>query len=280
VKSPNFFRKPAFRYSFSGFICSVLMFFAWKGGVPVYQEFNDSFAMKEFREIGVYGTYKKHLFSFVDQIDEFANLEEENQELNQKLALLERDQVLQEAKGAERDLASLNETLEENLKNDAGSELATALNTIKYEIPTHLSSPQLYSLAIGHFKKEDFEKSAIIFHHLLTLKEDAQYRKPENFMISGISWYHLNNFHLAMKDIKEAKALTVISDPSHRSAMIWEAVTLKALGKKELSQKTLLKYLETYPHTDEASVINGVRAPASHTEEKVQKEHEHHGQEE
>jgi len=230
----------------------------------VAKEFNGSFAMKEFKQHGVYGTYKRHFLSFVDKVDEFAAMEEENQELNQKLAHLERDKIVSDAKSAERDLASLNETLEENLKNEAGSELGTALNTIQYEVPKHLASPQLMTLAMGYFKKEDFEKSAILFHHLLGLKDDPQFRKPETYLMSAISWHRLHNYHLAMRDLREVMDHSVKADPVHRTAVLWKAMTEKAMGKRAAAEQTMLHYLEWYPHSEEASFLNGLRKPASH----------------
>ncbi len=135
MKGPFFIHKPAFRYALSGFFCAIGLFGLVRFGRPVAEEFGSSFAMKEFRTLGIYGTYKHHFFSFVDRVDEFAGLDRENDQLNRRLAELEKERVLHDAARATRDLASLNDTLEESLRNEAGSELATALNSIRYEVP-------------------------------------------------------------------------------------------------------------------------------------------------
>jgi tetratricopeptide (TPR) repeat protein len=252
---------------------SVVTLLAWKVGVPVFEEFKSSFAMREFKEFGIYGTYKKHFFAFTDQLDDLARMDRENDELQQKVAHLEKKVTLNETRQAERELASLNEMLEERLRDDAGSELAIAMRTITYEIPNNLSYAQLYSLALGYFKKEDFEKSALLFHHLLELKEESKYRTAENYLLSGISWFKLHNFHLAARDIKDAKEGSRPSDSIHGSAILWEALVQKNLGKNRVSQEILLKYIETYPHTEESALVNGSGKMKDKKSEKNTEEH-------
>ena len=234
----------------------------WFVGIPVFREFQDSFAAKEFRERGVLGTYHHHFFRFFGQLDSLALLDKENDKLTQKVANLEKKVVLTETRNAERDLATLNEMVEERLRDDAGSELALAQKNIEYQIPKNLSYNQLQVLALSLFKKKEFGPSALIFQHLLNLKEETRYRVPENYLLSGISWYHLKHFHLAAAAFKEAKAASHPADEAHRNAMVWLALVQKSLGKRVLAQDSLLKFLEIYPHSEEAAMINGGRRPA------------------
>jgi len=231
-------------------------------GVPLFLEFRGSFAAKEFSEKGVWGTYRHHFFRFFGMVDELADMDRENGMLTQKLAELEKKVVLTETHNTERELASLNEQVEERLRDDAGSELATAKKNIEYEIPKNLSYNQLQVLALSFFNQKKYGPSALILNHLLSLKEETRYRIPENFLISGISWYHLKHFHLAGTAFKEARDATHPADESHRSAMVWLALVQKALGKRVLVQDSLLKILELYPHSEEAAMINGGRRPA------------------
>ncbi len=235
---------------------------AWFAGIPLVREFQGSFAAKEFKERGVLGTYHHHFLRFFGQVDELAVLDRENDKLVQKAANLEKKVILSETRNVERELATLNEMVEERLRDDAGSELAVAQKNIEYQIPNNLSYNQLQVLALSLFKKKEFGPSALIFQHLLTLKEEARYRVPENYLLSGISWYHLKHFHLASKSFKEARENSHPADDSHRNAMVWLALVQKGLGKRLLAQDSLLKFLELYPHSEEAAMINGGRKPA------------------
>ena len=287
MKRPLLIDKPAFRYSLTGFLVSVAGFGLWKVAVPVYHEFMSSFAMKEFREKGVLRTYRDHFFRFGGQLDDLARLDYENDELHQKVADLEKRSTLLENRQVEREIASVTEKVEETLRDQAGSELATAMATIKYEIPKNLSYAQLHALALGTFKTGDYEKSAVLLNHLLNLKEEPKYRVPANRLLRGISWFHLKNYHLAMRDVQDAKKGSNPADETYQSALLWESMIQKAVGKKGESQATLLKFLELYPHSDEAGFVNGGRKPArvesreeeSHEEtshEKKQQGEKHH----
>jgi hypothetical protein len=234
----------------------------WKVGVPAGREFRSSFAMKEFREMGVLGTYKYHFSRFFGHLDDLARMDRENDELIQKVGQLEKKVVLEESRHTERELASLTDVVEEKLRDEAGSELATAMKTISYEIPKNLSYAQLQALGIGYFEKEEYEKSASILHHLLNLKDEARFRTPENFLLSGISWFHLNHFHLAKQEVKQALSLAPETSFAHRNAVLWTALVEKKLGKFSLSQGTILNFLEWYPHSEEAALLNGNRKPA------------------
>jgi hypothetical protein len=235
----------------------------WKAGVPAGREFQSSFAMKEFREMGVLGTYRYHFFRFFGQLDDLARMDKENDELIQKVGHLEKKVVLEEVRNTERELASLTEHVEQKLRDDAGSELATAMKTISYDLPKNLSYAQLQALGIAYFEKMDYEKSAMILHHLLNLKDESRFRTAENFLLSGISWFHLNHFHLAKKEIKQALEMATEASFTHRNAVIWTALVEKKTGQDRLSQSTVLKFLELYPHSDEAGLLNASRKPAS-----------------
>jgi tetratricopeptide (TPR) repeat protein len=222
----------------------------------------DSFAMKEFKEKGVYGTYKGHFFKFSDQLRDLARTDIENDELQQKVADLEKRSLILENRQVEREIAAVNEKVEDTLRDQAGSELATAMTVIKYEIPRNLSYAQLYALALGYFKAGDYEKSAFILNHLLTLKEEPKFRVPGNFLLSGISWFHLKNYHLAMREVEEAKNDSHPADPVYQSSLLWISMIQKKLDRVATSQETLLKYLELYPHSEEALFLNEGRKPA------------------
>ena len=213
--------------------------------------------------MGVIGTYRHHFSRFFGQLDDLARLDRENEDLHQKVGVLEKEAATREVKKTEADFEALNQMVSEKLRDDAGSEIAVAMKTLDFEIPRNLSYAQLHSLALGYFKKQEFEKSALILNHLFSLKEEGKFRVADNFLLSGISWFHLKNYHAAYRDVKEALASSHEADDTHRSAAVWAALIEERFGKKALSQASLLKFLEAYPHSDEASMINGTRKPAS-----------------
>ncbi len=267
MKLPSFLHGKAFGYLAKSTFAAFALLALWKAGRPAFREFNSSFAMKEFREMGVWGTYKYHFFRFFGHLDDLARMDRENDELIQKVGHLEKKVVLEQSRHTERELASLTEYVEEKLKDDAGSELATALRTISYELPKNLSYAQLQALGIAYFEKHDFEKAAMIFHHLLGLKDEARFRTPENYLLSGISWFQMNHFHLANQEVKQALNLAPEASFSHRNAVLWKALIEKRLGKSSSSQSTILSFLELYPHSEEAGMLNGNRKPAKVNQE-------------
>ncbi len=231
---------------------------------PIYFEYQDSFAAKEFRAYGVFGTYHRHFFSFTDRFHNLAFLEKENEELKERMARVEAKQGVADAEQAERDLAAMNEKLEKKLEEESGSPLGQLPQTISYEVPLHLTPMQLHSLALGYFRKQEFEKSGVLLQHLLHLKEDHQFERAENYLINGISWFHLKDYKLAETQIAEAERRSVPTDPIHRKSMIWRAVLQSTLGKTNDAQKTLLNFVGLYPHSEESLMLNAAasRAPA------------------
>ena len=257
-----FFKKPAFKYASAGFALAIVGYGMLCVGRPIAQEFNESFAMKEFREYGVVGTYRKHFFSFFDRIQGLSHLEAENDALKVQIAKLEAEQTIEEATKAERDIASLNSMLEKHVKSQTGSKAARVPQSIGYEMPGHLTSSELYPLALAYFRKQEFVKSATILDHLLTLPDNRRYETAENYLMSGISWYHLKNYNLAHKQINEAKKHSIAKNVIHRQSVLWDALVEKAEGKARSAQLKLLHFIGEYPHSEESSWINGGRSPA------------------
>jgi len=109
----------------------------------------------------------------------------------------------------------------------------------------------------------------------MSLKEENKYKVPENHLLIAICWFHLNNFHLAASELKESERNSHPADSVHRASIIWKSLVEKNLGNRVLSQGTLLKYIESYPHSSEADLINGRRAPASVKSEADEKSEAH-----
>jgi len=258
----DFFKKASFRYATAGFSAAVVGGLLYYVGVPVAREFNDSFAMKEFRQYGVLGTYRHHFFSCFERFHDLANLENENESLKSQLALLEKRATLENSEKAEQELAAMNSILEKKVKLQAGSEDAHLPQSILYQVPPHLTPAQLYTLALAYFRKQEFEKTVTLLNALFELPADPRYQTAENFLLSGISWYNLKNYELARKNVDASVGHSSVKEDVHRQAMLWAAIVEKAEGKNQLAQARLLRFIGDYPHTAEARWVNGGRAPA------------------
>jgi tetratricopeptide (TPR) repeat protein len=276
----QFFHKPAFRYASAGFAVAIFGYLGYSIGVPVGQEFSDSFAMKEFKQYGVVGTYRNHFFSSFDKFQDLAGLATENENLKAQLALIEKKQTLEDTDRTERDLASMNELLEKKVKEQGGSGEARLPQTLGYEVPPHLMPSQLYTLALAYFRKQEFEKTVGLLDHLFKLPDDRHYETSENYLLSGISWYHLKNYTIARAQIHEANQRSKVYDTVHRQALIWDAMVEKSEGKNQVAQAKLLHFIGEYPHAIESTWINGGRAPAradsSHESGFVERAATHH----
>ena len=259
----SFFKKPAFRYATAGFVSAIFGYVGYSIGVPVGQEFADSFAMKEFTQYGVVGTYRKHFFSAFDKFHDLENLSIENENLKAQLAGIEAKQTVEEDTRTERELASINSVLEKKIKEQGGSGEARLPQTIAFEVPEHLTPAQLYTLALAYFRKQEFEKTASILDALFELPENRHYETGENYLMSAISWFHLKNYTIARTQIREANQRSHVYDTVHRQALLWEAMIEKAEGKSKVAQAKLLYFIGQYPHAIESTWINSGRSPAS-----------------
>jgi tetratricopeptide (TPR) repeat protein len=263
VKLRELFNRKSVRYSLAGFACSFIAYGAYRVGTPIVKEYQSSFAAKEFKQNGVVDTYKKHFFSFVDKLDDMKSLDQENQALNRKVASLEKEIELERSAATEKEAKEITAETSKRLHTEAGSELARVLESIEYKVPTNLLPNQLYSLAVGYFRKQEYEQAAVILSSLVNLKEDSSYQKAENHLMCAIAWYKLKHFKLAQEYLTQAKYKSEATDSVYRKALVWEALTAKAEGKKQLAQDLVTSIISRYPHSEEAALVNvRDRAPA------------------
>ena len=263
MKVNELLNKPSVKYGLAGLATSFVAFFAWMIVVPVYHEYQSSFAAKEFRQYGVLGTYKKHFFSFLGNLDEMRELDADNIRLNQKLAALEMKIEVKEATLAEHDAERVTHETSERLKKESGSELARVLSSIEYRPPSHLLPNELYVLGLGYFRKGEYEQAAVIFSQLIHMKEESAYQKPQNYLMCGISWYKIKELRLAEENFSAAKKTTTIEDPIYRTADLWNAFLFETKGKKHEAQEVLTSMIARFPHSDEVQWVNGNRKPAA-----------------
>jgi hypothetical protein len=256
------------KYSLAGFGSAIALGAVFFISKPIFHEFNDSFAMKEFKAYGVIGTYRHHYHRFADKVNSLATADSREQHLIRKLASVQKDFELEKVKNTESEVKEQTTKIAERIHAEAGSSIARIPDGIEYEIPTQILPHQLLVLGMEYFRNQDYEKSAVIFHELTHLKEEAGFQKPKNYMISAISWYKLKHYELATDYIKLTQKTAETGSELYRQSLIWQAMLEKAKGNHHQSQEVLTKLISLFPQSEEVKWINQKqRTPASKKEE-------------
>lgn len=248
-------------------------------GLPILKEFNSSFAMKEFKAHGVIGTYRMHYHKLFDQLENLANADAREQSLVRELASVQKELELEKSKNSENDSREETQQIAERLHTEAGSSIARIPDGIEYEAPTEILPHQLQVLGMEYFRKHDYEKSAVIFHELTHLKDEGtSYQKPDNYLVSAISWYKLKHFEMAADYLKLTQKTAEPGSTLYRESILWQSILEHSRGNKRGSQAALTRLMSLYPQSEEVKWINHKRAPASKKEEKEEEHHDAHAE--
>ncbi len=158
------------------------------------------------------------------------------------------------------------------LNAETGTKIGRTLASIPYQIPENMMPDALYTLGVSYFKARDSEKAVAILSFLADMQGDDTYKTPTNYLMTGISWFRLDNYKYAddyfsrvidMKPTKENRPYKV-------QAKVWKALVADRQHDKSAAQAWLKRTLESHPQTKEARWINpqeGDRLPASASEE-------------
>jgi hypothetical protein len=231
--------------------------------IPVYAEFKTSFAMKDFKKYGVIGAYRHHYHHFFEKVDNLATADLQEEKLLRELASTKRELEIERAKATESEQKSESHQVAGKLKKQAGSHLARMPEAISYRAPKNMQTHQLVVLGMEYFRKHDYEKSAVIFHDLMTRKEETAYQRPDHFMVTAISWYKLKHFELASTYLDRVEKTAEKGGSLYRQAILWKSLVKKSVGDGNGSQKLLTRLISYHPQSEEASLINGKRKPSS-----------------
>ncbi len=264
----NFINKKSFKYSLAGFgsamVAGVLFFVA----KPIFHEINSSFAVKEFKTIGIVGTYRKHYHHFFDQLNKLSVADSREQDLVRELASVQQSFELEKAKNTENEVRKETKKIAETLKVEAGSPVARVPDGIEYNVPNQILPHQLQVLGMEYFRSQEYEKSAVIFTQLTKFDEDTSFQKPDNYLIAAISWYKLKHFENATEYLKLTQKHSKPGSVLFRQSLLWQSIVEKSRGNKGESQKALARLISNYPQSEEVDLINHSRMPASHEESK------------
>lgn len=250
--------------------------------VPVYAEFKTSFAMKDFKKYGVIGAYRHHYHHFFEKMDNLATADLQEEKLLRELALTKKELEIERNKSAEAEFSKESHQAAGKIKKQAGSHLARIPDGIDYEVPTNMQTHQLAVLGMEYFRKHDYEKSAVIFHDLMTRKEETHYQRPDHFMVTAISWYKLKHFEMASSYLDRVEKTADRRGELYRQAILWKSMIRKSVGDQKGAQQLLTRLISNHPQSEEASWINGKRRPSSipkvveHREDHQEVKHQDH----
>jgi tetratricopeptide (TPR) repeat protein len=144
------------------------------------------------------------------------------------------------------------------LTKETGTRVGRTLSALNYRVPEHLSPVQLYSLGLNAIKAHDGEKVAAIFTSLTGLEGSDVYKTAQNYMITGVAWYRLENYLLADFYFDEAlkQPETPVTLQFQAQSRLWKALVAKQLKDEEKSQAWLKDLVDHHPHSVEVGWVN------------------------
>jgi hypothetical protein len=154
--------------------------------------------------------------------------------------------------------AATTESYELKLAKETGARVGRSLQSIDYKAPTHLLPSQLYSLGIAYLNSREDEKAAVVFTSLTGLENNDSYKTAKNLLLTGVSWYRLENYTLADAYFDDVLKTPEVASASQYQAQarLWKALIAKKSSQEGNSQRWLKEVLEHHPHSTEANWIN------------------------
>jgi hypothetical protein len=190
---------------------------------------------------------KMQYFQTIDQ--EVSSLRLQNLKLQQQTETARFERRLNEGEKIVRQK-------EIKLSQETGDKVGRVLSSITYELPKNLDEDQLYTLAQGYFQSHDNEKAAVIMSHLLS-PTTSKFRTEQNLLMTGVSWYQINNFTLADSYFTEVlKNNDDSNDRTVAQARLWKALVAQKTNKKMKAQFWMKDLRDHHPQSSEAKWIN------------------------
>jgi tetratricopeptide (TPR) repeat protein len=235
----------------------------WVKVAPRYTHSGEKFFASASDEVfhgGPVGSVRHAIESINDKVEAIETAEEENEKLK-----LENANLRMAVEGLRFDCGATDakkrtEQLQLTLEKDTGTHVGRTLASISYRPPTHLTPAQLYTLAVSYFRAGEDEKAAVILT-FLTDMEDAShaFRTSKNYVMTGVAWYHLDNYQLADQYFEQALKTNEGGEAVRYQAQarLWKALVSQKAGKKMKAQFWLRELVDHHPHSPEASWVNG-----------------------
>ncbi len=177
------------------------------------------------------------------------------------------------------------------LNAETGTQVGRTLASVSYQIPENLLPDQVQALGVSYFKAKDFEKAVAIFSFLTGMEDNTSFQTPDNFLMTGIAWYQLENYKVADQYFDRVLKTAVGTDTAKLAiqAKVWKALVAQRQKNYRQAQVWLDQTIDLHPQSEEARWINpqeGRRSPAStkkkkheeakKSDEKAHRETSHH----
>lgn len=237
--------------------------------------------MTEKMSAGLVGNIKHAVVSVQDKAEELHRADSENQRLRVENLNLRRwiEQVQFDCRSEEAKRQTASQ--QDRLKTLTGTNVGRLLAGIDYRPPSHLLPEQVYTLGVSYFRAHEYEKSAVIMTYLTGMEDNEQFKRPQAFLLAGISWYRLDHLELAdqfLERVLSGDSKEKSQAPYFAQARLWRALVSHRLKDTKKTQTWLRDLLDHHPHSLESAWVNGqevARLPASAPEVAEQVEPEH-----
>ncbi|MGK5083327.1 hypothetical protein WDW37_08465 [Bdellovibrionota bacterium FG-1] len=206
----------------------------------------------------VLGTYSEAFESAQEKIESFRKIDVENDRLKLENAHLRLELENKQFSCRGQDASSRTRALEHKLDAETGSAVGRDLVSIQYQVPTNLMPSQLYTLGVSYFKAREDEKAAVILTFLTGMDNDDAFKTPKNYLMTGVSWYRLDNYTMAERYfdqvLKAAESEETVPFQAH--ARLWKALAANRTGKHSKAQFWLTELIDHHPRSTEAGWVN------------------------
>lgn len=161
------------------------------------------------------------------------------------------------------------------LNAETGNRVGRTLASVSYQIPENLLPDQVQALGVSYFKVKDYEKAVTIFSFLTGMENDTTFQTPDNFLMTGVAWYQLENYKMADQYFDRVMKTAVSTDHEKFKiqAQVWKALVAQRQRDYRQAQVWLDQTIDLHPQSEEARWINpqeGRRAPASVKKQKLE----------
>ncbi|MGZ3689115.1 MAG: hypothetical protein ACXWP5_12540 [Bdellovibrionota bacterium] len=206
--------------------------------------------------------YNQTLATLQEKVEALRKSEEENGRLRLQNAALGVQLEASQFECHTRNSAKATKDYELKLSKETGTRAGRVLASMSYHAPSRLLPSQLYVLAVSFMKAREDEKAAVILTQLTGMEDADTYKTSKNYMLTGISWYRLENFKLASEyfDLSLKLPETAESVAYQAQSRLWKALIAKKMKREGDVQHWLRELIDHHPHSMEAAWVNSKEA--------------------
>lgn len=194
-----------------------------------------------------------------EKLRQAANLDQDNESLRQRLALLE----VENSRLVEAHLECREQVRSDTIKSvalaEGGVESARTIASLKTADQDLLSKPPkvIFDQAAKAFERGDFETAGKAFVFLVDNSENDAFQDAQTYYFAGVSLYKLGNYKRALSYLTKSEKHATAEELSYGPrALGWMALCQKKLGNRHEENKTIRELIQKYPKSQEARRLN------------------------